>query len=101
MTQQQALEYLQKVYPDYDFKSGYIGNVGYCGGKYIDDRSFRIWCEDVYETLWNGHSQPMTIRLGNQNDLDTRSEREWILLLMRAVKRIERLANNEENRSRC
>ena len=92
MTQQEVLEYLQKTYPDYDFRSGYIGNVGYCGGKYIDDRSFRIWCNDVYETIWSGHSQPISIKLGSQEDLDTRSEHEWILLLMYAVKYIERMA---------
>jgi len=97
MTQQQALEYLQQVYHDYDFRSGYIGNVGYCGGHYIDDRSFRIWCDDVYETLWNGHTQPMTIRLGSKENLDTRTEKDWIILLMRAVKRIERLANSTPN----
>lgn len=97
MTQQEALEYLQQVYPDYDFRSGYIGNVGYYGGVYIDDRSFRIWCDDVYETLWDGHIQPMSVKLGNQHDLDTRTDKEWILLLMNAIKRIERLAQKEIN----
>ena len=91
MIQQQALEYLQQVYPDYDFRSGYIGNVGYCGGKYIDDRSFRIWCYNVYETVWDGTKQAMSIKLGDVKDLHQRSESEWILLLMRAVKRIETL----------
>lgn len=97
MTQQLALEMLQQIYPDYDFTSGYIGNVGWCGGHYIDDRSFRIWCQDVYEMVWNGHVQPMSIRLGSAEEMGSRNEREWTLLLMRAVRRIERLAQEEFN----
>jgi hypothetical protein len=95
MTQQQVLEYLQKTYPDYDFRSGYIGNVGWCGNKYIDDRSFRIWCDDVQETLWSGHVQSISIRLGSREDIENRSDQEWILLLMYAVKYIERMAQKE------
>jgi len=92
---QEVVETLEKVYPDYDFRSGYIGNVGYCGGKYIDDRSFRIWCSDIYiDGTWGSHE--LYISLGSQEDMDKRSDCEWIMLLMRAVKYIERMAQREK-----
>jgi hypothetical protein len=97
MTQQEVLEYLQKIYPDYNFRSGYIGNVGWCGNKYIDDRSFRIWCDDVYETILVWSFAPISIKLGSQEDIEKRSDQEWILLLMYAVKYIERMAQKEMN----
>lgn len=90
MTEKDVLKFLQKVYPDYNFSSGYIGNCGYCGGKYIDDRSYRVWCKDVYEEVWDGTVQSMSIKLGSKENMDRRSPREWMLLLMNAVKRIER-----------
>jgi len=91
MTMQHVLEFLEKTFREYSFRSGYIGNCGYDG----DHRSFRIWCEDVHESDGWGGTQMLHISLGGQEDIDNRSDNEWILLLMRACVRIERAAERE------
>jgi hypothetical protein len=69
MTTEQKLEALRAKFPTLILSHGYIGNCGFVGRTYIDDRSWRIFTNLQTEDVYGGKTR-VSIPLTGPDDFD-------------------------------